>query len=907
MIGAIARSLEAPASPGRARLRALAIGLVLFVVLPSMLFADGASSFNQTNWGGGGTDSPALAPANNTGWNKWKLNDLSLSAANSGADLLAVGPIVSIEHTSDGDFAFAQDFITHTNDADFTTTAGGVAPVLTNVTVAGGSIRLASGQLSGTYTSSLIDTYAPDAHYGLRNVQFSATVPSGTIISADGDPGQFIATIYVRAGNSTPPDGTWTAYQELANGFTIGSFLERRYVQYEARFATTNAAVSPTLDDVTVSYVNFASGTGVEVAGGGVGLKAGFSSGSYFSKILDLSKPRELTTLEYDRTTPSGSNVHIFVRGGSQPSPTASPTSWTAWTQIFAASPASLASIGVKRYFQYKAEVVAPTGGVPTLNRVKLNYRDDPDNTPRSLSSSRFDTSAPTNHIDAIYWTEDETLPAGSTVQLKLAAADQAGKINDLNAGTPTNSETFFVGPDGTFASYWNSTNDQAGGCFKRSIWVACTNIPAVLNKEPTPTNDQVFAYKVTLVPAGGNSPLVSDVIVRYGTGSRDAVTVIPTSGIMLSESDTTTPFNVGVVLHTQPTNPVMIDFTSSDPTEVKVNGGTTRRLTFTNVNWATPQDIALTSVDEATADGNKVVTIVSAVDGASDANYVGVDVPDITVTNNDDDKLTATILATDENAAELGQDPGTFTVSLNGTPTANVDVRFSLSGTANHAGSDYAPLLASPVTILANSQTATMTLTPVNDNLLEGDETITVALLSDPSFPYLVGNPGSATVTIFDDEVPLVPTVTVTASSTSARESDGTQGFFTISRSGLRTNPLAVFFAVGGTATPVSDYTAISGNSVIIPAGASNTLIAVKPVNDSLVDGDETVTLTISNDASYLVGTAASATVTIVDDDSPVVGGGGGGGGGGAIDWLLALLVGISGAYRARRATAVT
>ncbi len=895
--------------------RSILLGLVVFTAMPSLLFADGASSFNQTNWGGGNTDSPALAPANNTGWNKWKLKDNLLSAVNGGADLLAVGPIISILHTLDSDFAFAQDFVTRTSDADFTATFAGVPPVLTNVDVSGGSIQLVSGQVSGTYTSTLIDTYLPGAHYGLKNVLFSATVPSGTTISADGDPGQFTATIYLRAGNTTPPDGTWTAWQELANGFTIGSFLERRYVQYEARFATNNAAVSPTLDDVTVGYVNFPSGTGVEVTGDSVGLKAGFSSGTYLSKILDLTKGRELTTLDFDRTTPSSSNVYIFVRAGSQPSPTASPASWTAWTQILAASPASLASLGVKRYFQYKTEIVAPLGGAPTLNSIMLNYRDDPDTTPRLLSSSRLDTNAVANHIDAIYWTEDATLPPGSKVQLKLAAADQGGNISDKDANAladppnPTNANyfdvntaaTYFVGPDSTFASYWNSANDLPGGCFKRSIWVACTSIPASLNQAQTPANDRVLAYKVTLVPAGGNSPLVSDVIVRYGTGSRHAVTVIPASGIVLSEADTVTAVNVGVVLHTQPTNPVMISFTSSDPAEVKVNGGTSAQLTFTNANWNTPQDIALTAVDDSVADGNKVVTIVAAIDAGSDANYIGVDVADITVTNSDDDKYIATITATDENAAELGRDPGTFTISLNGVATANTDISFGVTGTANHAGSDYAPLLASPATVIIGNQTVTMTITPVDDNLLEGDETVTVTL--SPGTGYAVGTPGTATVTIFDDEVPLVPTVTVTASSVNARESDGTQGFFTVSRTGLKTNPLAVFFSVGGTATPVSDYTAISGSSVIIPAGSSNVVIAIKPVNDSLVEGDETVTLTLASQSAYLIGSSGSAAVTIIDDDAAPAPSGGGGGG--AFGWLLTLLVGIFGVYRARRATA--
>lgn len=873
--------------PRRARawLASLAIASMV-VVAPAAALADGASSFSQTTWGSvagscsGQSSSPALAPNNNTGWIFWWLKESTVSPVNSCGDLIVVGNIISVEHTTDIDFALAVDSVTLTADADFTTTVGGVAPVLNNVAVSGGSIRLASGQTTGTYTSSLVDT---GTHYGLKSVSFSASVPSGTKISADGDPGNFLATVYVRAGSSTTPgDGTWTAWQEFANGFLLGSLLERRYVQFQAQFDTTNVAVSPTLDDITISYVNYPNGTGVEVASGSVGLKAGFNSASYFSRILDLGKARELTTLDFDRTAPTGTSANVLVRAGSAPSPTAAPTQWTAW-QTLSASGASLAALGLKQYVQYRVDLVTTSGSVPTLDRVRVNYRDDPDDGPKWLQSSRFETGNAASHVDALYWAEDASLPAGTEVRLQLATAATAGGIGDNS----------FVGPDNTDGTWWDSADTHNGGCFKVDTWVACTKLPAAMQDG---ANDGVFAYKVTLVASGGNSPILSDVIVRYGTGNRHAVSVIPVGGIVLTESpppaDTAT---VGVVLHTQPANDVTISFSSSDTDEVTVSPAS---LTFTNGDWDTPQYVTLTSVDDGDADGDQSVTISTAATSA-DNNYNGIAVSDISVTNQDDDKYTVTIVATDENAAEAGLDQGMFTISLNGVAAANTDISFAVSGSANHAGSDYTKLI-SPATVLIGNQTVTLSVTPVNDNLPEESETVTVTLV--PGAGYTVGSPSSATVTIFDDEVASVPTVSVTASTTNAREADGTQGFFTISRTGLKTDPLAVFFAIGGSATPVSDYTAIVGTSVIIPAGSSNTVIAVKPVNDSIVEGDETVTLTLSSDADYVIGSPGTATVTITDDDTAPVSTGGGGGGGAVSPWLLALL-GLVG-YRACRRT---
>ena len=75
------------------------------------------------------------------------------------------------------------------------------------------------------------------------------------------------------------------------------------------------------------------------------------------------------------------------------------------------------------------------------------------------------------------------------------------------------------------------------------------------------------------------------------------------------------------------------------------------------------------------------------------------------------------------------------------------------------------------------------------------------------------------------------------------------------------------MLYSVGGTATAVSDYGTLSG-SVTIPSGAASAPITVTPVNDSLVESPETVTVTVTANAAYAVGAPSSATVTITSDD---------------------------------------
>src|SRR5439155_548243 len=68
----------------------------------------------------------------------------------------------------------------------------------------------------------------------------------------------------------------------------------------------------------------------------------------------------------------------------------------------------------------------------------------------------------------------------------------------------------------------------------------------------------------------------------------------------------------------------------------------------------------------------------------------------------------------------------------------------------------------------------------------------------------------------------------------------------------------------------PRSDYQMASFNSVTIPAGSSSATVTIRPIDDSIVEGPETVVLTIDSDTHYIVGSPGSATVTIADNDQP-------------------------------------
>ena len=88
--------------------------------------------------------------------------------------------------------------------------------------------------------------------------------------------------------------------------------------------------------------------------------------------------------------------------------------------------------------------------------------------------------------------------------------------------------------------------------------------------------------------------------------------------------------------------------------------------------------------------------------------------------------------------------------------------------------------------------------------------------------------------------------------------------GTFTISISQAQATPVTVNFNVTGTATNGVDYNSIP-SSVVIPAGQTSVTIHLTPTQDNIVEGAETVTLSVLSQCSGLPTT--TATLTINDD----------------------------------------
>ena len=234
--------------------------------------------------------------------------------------------------------------------------------------------------------------------------------------------------------------------------------------------------------------------------------------------------------------------------------------------------------------------------------------------------------------------------------------------------------------------------------------------------------------------------------------------------------------------------------------------------------------------------------------------------------------QTTVSVSASDDQAAEDGLDPGTFTFTRTGATNATLRVFFTLSGTAAR-NSDYSlsPNTPSSVDILAGNTSATLIVTPIADNLVEGNE-IVIATLRDNAAYQIDTNNQVDQITISDDPV----TVSVSASDDQAAEDGLDPGTFTFTRTqdGAFNTTLRVFFTLSGTAARNSDYS-LSPNtpsSVDILAGNTSATLIVTPIADNLVEGNEIVIATLRDNAAYQIDTNNQVDQITISDDPVTV-----------------------------------
>lgn len=198
-----------------------------------------------------------------------------------------------------------------------------------------------------------------------------------------------------------------------------------------------------------------------------------------------------------------------------------------------------------------------------------------------------------------------------------------------------------------------------------------------------------------------------------------------------------------------------------------------------------------------------------------------------------------------------------TVTLIRSGDLTDPVTASLRYSGT--YPSTDF----PASVSIPADQASTTFSLATADDDLIQPDRTLTVSLSS--SLNYSVVSPSSATITVQSEDV-AKPTVSLSRSAATVAE--GSTATFTITRTVNTAGALTVNLSTAGTATPGSDYTAFPA-SASFADGESTKTVLLSTIDDTDIESDETVILSINPSSLYDVGTSTQ-TITITSEDVP-------------------------------------
>ncbi|MDE2906819.1 MAG: putative Ig domain-containing protein, partial [Acidobacteriota bacterium] len=293
-----------------------------------------------------------------------------------------------------------------------------------------------------------------------------------------------------------------------------------------------------------------------------------------------------------------------------------------------------------------------------------------------------------------------------------------------------------------------------------------------------------------------------------------------------------------------------------------------TSALSFTGTAGET-RTFSVSTVEDSVEEGDETFTVSLAVSGTT----ATVTATDTATGRIADDDLTPVVLRADP--ARVTETTGATTVTVTaalggGTlasqPTA-VDVTVGAPDDTAESGTDYTASPASfTITIPAGSAegSSTFTLGPVNDTLIETDETL--AVNGDSGSRQVTGT----TVTLEDDDTAEAHLVVRMDPDVISEHAGPT--LVTVVAEVVGATPtvaLPVTMTVGDsadTAESAIDYELVEAFTLTIPAGASqgSATFLLSPIEDDLIEGDETVTVT--GDESRLG--EASDQGTIRDED---------------------------------------
>ena len=280
-------------------------------------------------------------------------------------------------------------------------------------------------------------------------------------------------------------------------------------------------------------------------------------------------------------------------------------------------------------------------------------------------------------------------------------------------------------------------------------------------------------------------------------------------------------------------------------------------------------ESITISGTTAQSGGGGASAAVIGAAEAKAANASTGIPVTDTSLTLQDASDYPAVTLTAAPSSVSEGASATSVTVTATAASaiaaSREVTVSVGNSGTAT-SGTDYTAVSDFIIKIAANktSATGTFTLTPTQDTLVEGDETIGVSATS------MSTTVTGTTVTLTDDDA--APAVGLTLNpSTLGEGASGTQvtvtGTFSNTNTYAADQTVTVSVGGSGTATSGTDYAAVSDFDLTIDKGETSgtATFTLTPTQDTLVEGSETIGV-----AGTVTGlTVNGADLTLTDDDA--------------------------------------
>ncbi|WP_316829641.1 Calx-beta domain-containing protein [Pedobacter aquatilis] len=444
-----------------------------------------------------------------------------------------------------------------------------------------------------------------------------------------------------------------------------------------------------------------------------------------------------------------------------------------------------------------------------------------------------------------------------------------------------------------TVAATTNAAEPSTNGLFTftlSKVSATATTVNFTVSGTATSGTDYTPIGTSIVIPAGASSatlsvPVIDDnivegtetVILTMTAATSNSLITANTSPVTLNiaDNDTATITVAATANGAEPSTNGQFTFTMSKPSSTAtvityaVSGTATSGTDYTSIGTSvtipagqTTVTVSVPVIDDNIAEGTETVILTMA--AATNNALITASATPATVNITDNDTSVASI-APGVNGSESGPTNGTFIVTLSNPTTTDTQITYTLGGTATE-GSDYTAIATKTVTILAGQTSATISIPVRTDNIVEGTETVIATLGTSNNALVSVSN-SPATINIIDNT-----TATVSVAVTTNAAEPSTNGVFTFTLSNVSTTNTIVTYSVGGTATSGTDYTSI-GTSVTIPAGSTSATVTVPVKDDNLVEGTETVILTMAaaTNNSAITASTTPVTLNIADNDTAI------------------------------------